>query len=66
MAVGKPRKSAQGLVKVINGDAVIKGPLCQKIVVLFFRTVDDIRPRPSDSTSPRQVGAAPLSLKPLR
>jgi hypothetical protein len=61
-------------VQVIDGDAVEKGPLCQQIVVLFFGTVDDIgddceieawmvspAPRPNDSTSPMQGGAAPLS-----
>jgi hypothetical protein len=30
-------------VEVINRDAVEKGPLCQKIVVFFFGTVDHIR-----------------------
>ena len=30
-------------MQVINGHAVKKGPLCQKIVVLFLRTVDNIR-----------------------
>jgi hypothetical protein len=43
MAVRKPQKSLHRLVEVINGHAVEKGPLCQKVVVLFFGTVDDIR-----------------------
>ena len=30
-------------MQVINGDAVEKGPLCQKIVVPFFRTAVDVR-----------------------
>jgi hypothetical protein len=59
---------------MVNGDAIQKGLFCKEIVVLFFGTADHIRddcenrsqdgfarPRLSESMSPGQGGADPLS-----